>query len=295
MTAHCIPDKANAACDDLDNTSAELKRYWSNTSPSSPSHILQTPKHALIALIGTGAAAGFSWALIHQKPFDGTLAGVCALICVYIYSLQSERCRLKSQLQGGLAGVSVLANDLRDSLAKEGSRATVDGTSELDLTGYARTLGVSIRDGVVHKEGSTLSKILMDALAKEYLRCVAALKCYQNTFGTLPEEPVEEMGPLQGRTHTAELAPSPRIVREPSPRIEEPAPASPARSKTPLNLSLDLSLLGGAPVVLQQSEPSNSDNHEGATSTISTVGPTHNVGSPAHEAPPSSGFGLFGR
>mmetsp|Transcript_66353 Transcript_66353/g.103627 ORF Transcript_66353/g.103627 Transcript_66353/m.103627 type:complete len:197 (-) Transcript_66353:105-695(-) len=59
---------------------------------------------------------------------------------------------------------------------------------ELDLTGYAKTLGVSLGTGTGLEEGGTLSKILLDALAKEYLRCMSALKCYQQTFGALPED-----------------------------------------------------------------------------------------------------------
>jgi len=164
--------------------------YWTNTSPSSPSHILQTPHHAVVALCGGGGFIAFSFGLVGKEPFDASLGFGIVVLCLYIYTLHSERCRQKSRLREGFAGVSVLSADGRSvkaSAGNRGGRAAADGTSELDLTGYATTLGVSIRNGVVHKEGSTLNKILMDALAKEYLRCVTALKSYQSAFGPLQE------------------------------------------------------------------------------------------------------------
>jgi len=176
---------------------APYPNYWTTTSPSSPSHILQTPHHAAVALCGVGGFVSFSLGLVGKKPFDASLSAGIVVLCLYIYTLHSERCRQKSELPEGFAGVSVLSADGRSTKAPA-------GTSELDLTGYATTLGVSIRNGVVHKEGSTLNKILMDALAKEYLRCVTALKSYQSAFGPLQEdfpEPVTEP-PVHPMDHT---------------------------------------------------------------------------------------------
>lgn len=161
---------------------APYPKYWTSTSPSSPSHILQTPHHAAVALCGLGGFISFSLALVGKKPFDASLSAGIVVLCLYIYTMHSERCRQKTEFSEGFTGVSVLSTDGRSK------KAANDGTSELDLTGYATTLGVSIRNGVVHKEGSTLNKILMDALAKEYLRCVTALKSYQSAFGPLQED-----------------------------------------------------------------------------------------------------------
>lgn len=112
------------------------------------------------------------------------------------------------------------------------ARAEADGTSELDLTGYAKTLGVSIRNGVVHKEGSTLSKILMDSLAKEYLRVVSALRCYQNAFGPLQEESADQ--DEVATQSAASLPHSPTRMR----------PADPlSTTHTSLNLGMDLAAL----------------------------------------------------
>merc|ERR1719476_701184 len=90
--------------------------------------------------------------------------------------------------------------------------------SELDLTGYAKAIGVSMRTGTGFAEGSTLSKIMMDSLAKEYLRCMSALRCYQTTFGPLLEDIAE---PLEVEVGAAEsvAAPTPR-----SPMANPPSP-----------------------------------------------------------------------
>jgi len=192
----------------------DRRSYWSHTSPSSPSHILQTPHHALFALFGAAGFASFSFALVQQKPFDATLAAVLVMLCLYIYTLHSERCQRKSEWRESFAGVSVLSSSPKGSKAgirAGAARAAADGTSELDLTGYAKTLGVSIRNGVVHKEGSTLNKLLMDALAKEYLRCVSALRCYQSAFGPLQEDdlPEKDDGAAQSRTVDEHSGPDP--------------------------------------------------------------------------------------
>lgn len=169
----------------------EQTDYWASTSPSSPHHVLRTAPHAFIALIGLGGFACFSYALIEQLLFDGIMAAVLVGVCLHIYTLQSERSLQKSKLpKGGLDGVSVFPN--KPVASGAGPRSAVDGASELDLTGYAKTLGVSLRSGKAPKEGNTLNKILMDALAKEYLRCQAALRCYQTAFGPLPEDTPEE-------------------------------------------------------------------------------------------------------
>jgi len=176
--------------------SQETQCHWTRTSPSSPSHILHTAPHALVAFVGGCGFVCFSLALVQKAPLDASLAAVLFLLCLYIYTLQSERCRQKSMLQEAFTGVSIhLPGDSKFSASTSAKAKAADGMSELDLTGYAKTLGVSMRNGVAHKEGSTLNKILMDALAKEYLRCISALKSYQAIFGPLLGEDAVESQP----------------------------------------------------------------------------------------------------
>lgn len=190
--------------------------------------------------------------------------------------------------------------------ARATKAAAADGTSELDFTGYAKTLGMSVRNGIVHKEGGTLNKILMDALAKEYLRCVAALRYYQTTFGPLQDDPLEHQGDFLAR---GGVAASPIAAIDPDASRTQ-------SSSTSLNPSLDLATItdsaaaaaanlanSGAPTTLSPTAPLSPDpkcrvgsNDIGVTlsvptglqqplqistaSTPSTAGPVHTAGSP---------------
>jgi hypothetical protein len=139
-------------------------------------------QHTFAIFLGFGSILCFSLALVQQKPFDATLAAVLIMLCWYIFYLHTERGKLIARQVCG---------PQQDSVARRAGHTTsveADGMSELDLTGYAKTLGVSISAGTGLEEGGTLSKILLDALAKEYLRCMSALKCYQEAFGALPED-----------------------------------------------------------------------------------------------------------
>jgi hypothetical protein len=164
--------------------------------------------------------------MVQQKPFDATLAGLLVLLCWYIYTLHNERRRQTSLKMGGAHNCKALSS------AKH-CRPKTDSTSELDLTGYANTLGVSLRTGTGLAQGGTMNKIMMDALAKEYLRCVSALKCYQNAFGPLQEDAAEQ--PDAGESAIAiagvavELADEvdPAFAAAPTPRSPMANPPSP--------------------------------------------------------------------
>lgn len=209
----------------------EQPNYWVRTSPSSPAHIFRSPHHAIIALCGAAGVACFSFALLQKKAFDASLAAVLVMVCVYIYTLQSERCRAKFHWRNSFAGSK--------AGSRGAARSAADGTSELDLTGYATTLGVNIRNGVVHKDGSTLNKILMDALAKEYLRCVSALRCYQTTFGPLQEDPAVQDDVA---TQSGTVEHSGTIVHSKPPSMRSrPDPLSTTMNS--MNLAMDLASL----------------------------------------------------
>jgi len=138
--------------------------------------------HAFAIILGLAGIVCFSIALVQQRPFDATLAAVVVILCWYIVHLYTERGKLHDRQLNGQPQDSVA------SAVEHGTSIEADGMCELDLTGYAKTLGVSLGTGTGLEEGGTLSKILLDALAKEYLRCMSALKCYQQTFGALPED-----------------------------------------------------------------------------------------------------------
>jgi len=162
----------------------EPQKSWTTTAAP-----FKTLPHAFVAFLGLGGAACFSVAVVFKHPFDACVAVGLVLLCGYVFALQTERCRLECARQEQPKLSEVLATDgpaAADAAARARAGPAASGTSELDLTGYAKTLGVSMRSGGP-MEGSTLNKILMNALAKEYLRCVSALRCYQSAFGPLED------------------------------------------------------------------------------------------------------------
>lgn len=314
----------------------EQLSYWS-ASPSSPIHVLHTAPHAIIAFLGTCSFAGFTVALIQQKLLDAILTALLIGLFLHTYTLHSERCRLKCKIPaGGLAGVSVFPDKPRakDSPVTAGvagrsvARCREDEAPELDLNGHAKMLGVSLRSGVAQRENSTLNQILMDALAKEYLRCVSSLKCYQTAFGPLPEdspEPVPErvatpsrsdalsstfkqlripsdleaLGQGESRFHTPR---SPAGIESPDPKrcratpepqrsegLEEtPMPAAPTNTPATVARANGSDSLFPADGTLQESNSSSDD-------TTSEPACLSDDAKPQEEEAQPSFFGLFAR
>merc|ERR1711924_360556 len=129
---------------------------------------LQTSFHAVVAGLGVASATCFSLALVRQKPFDAVLACVLLFSCWYIFTLLSERSRLEKQYVEGLSAISAslqpIATDSMPMRVTEQQGSSC--TSELDLTSYARGLGVPVRGAGglgLPSEGSTLNKILLSA------------------------------------------------------------------------------------------------------------------------------------
>jgi len=302
--------------------------YW-GASPSSPAHILHTAPHAIIAFLGTCSFASFSVALIEQNLLDASLAALLVGLFLYTYALQSERCRLQCKIPaGGLAGVSVFPRRTHAKeipavpgvAARSVARSRDEDTSELDLTSYAKMLGVSLRNGTAQKENSTLNKILMDALAKEYLRCVSALKCYKTAFGPLSEdvpEPaatpsrsdplsntlrqlripldLEELGQGEARANTPR---SPAGIESPDPKRCHATPESKALDETPMpaaptNTPATAARANGSDTFF----PSNGTLQESNSSSDDTASEPacrSDDAKPQEEAKPSF-FGLFAR
>lgn len=207
----------------------EPPNYWSSTPPSSPKHIIKTAPHAAIALLGAGSFSAFSYSLVQQLVFDACLAAGLAAICLHIYTLLSERCLQRSYKMAALSAISVE----KTSSGKD----ETEGVAESDLTGCATRLGVSVREGTASK-GGTMNRLMIDALAKEYLRCTAALKCYQTTFGPLPDEagedvPQPDADPLTSGTLEALKIPMNLEELQSAEQSHHPTPRSPAELSSP--------------------------------------------------------------
>jgi len=190
----------------------------------------KTAMHVFAALLGLGAVVCFSAALVVQRPFDATLAGMLAFLCWYVFSLLSERLRLKNQLEEDMKLGSVVSMD--DDAAAPTSSDTVAVAILPEV------------ESAVAKEG-TLSKVLMHALAKEYLRCVSAVRHYQNVYGPLPEDLLG----ISGVSSLPSQAP-PRPLLETSVASVGPPPSradSLNQTSRTMNLGMELKEIMAAP------------------------------------------------
>jgi len=284
----------------------------------------QSPQHTFAILLGLAGIVCFSFALVQQRPFDATLAAVAVILCWYIYFLHTERGKLHARQPDSLSQDSVThATEHITSLES-------DGMCELDLTGYAKTLGVSLGSGTGLEEGGTLSKILLDALAKEYLRCMSALKCYQQAFGALPED-IETNQATRVRTEPSpsvpmllplELVASTEPSAAPTPRspMANPPSPDPRRSRLQTEAQSSTSQSHATRNVLARpegaSETEGADEGYGRTSCPSSLATSSGEARTSTEEPmpqspmpqsypdysretreetPPCSFGLFGR
>jgi len=154
----------------------------------------KTLSHAGVAILGLGGGVVFSVGLLLERFFDAALGIVFALLCWYIFVLLSDRHRLKNHLDSLSSAPALLASPTASA-----SACMPTAVSDIDLTGCAKSLGVALGDGLAG-DGDTLSKVLMSALAKEYLRCIAAIKYYESSYGKVQEDPMHSAlmsGPAQ--------------------------------------------------------------------------------------------------
>jgi len=265
---------------------------------------LETPQHAFFTVLGLGGVAYSSVAVVQLKPFDASLAFVLAVGCWFIFLLENEVKKQRS-------GESKSTRREKSISAPDKKAGAGDGLSELDLTGYAKAIGVSMRTGTGFAEGSTLSKIMMDSLAKEYLRCMSALKCYQTTFGPLLDDIAE---PLEVGALDSAAAPTPRspMANPPSP---DPKRRTSNEAQTGTSLCANVGGLADRVSAASSSTASSSSSHAANIQqpqmcqmsddekTISPVKPRLNQErreEPAAAAVPqpqpasSSSFGIFG-
>lgn len=236
----------------------------------------KTVPHFTTALLGLASAIFFSVALVQTKPFDASVAGVLMLTCWRVFKLLSERRHLAQQVvdmkssvqcretpsgapsQTTDAGTPRIARQDTSSRTRAATVPTEAAhTDELDLTGFAQSLSVSIA-GANSMQTDTLSKVLMTALAKEHLRCVSALRWYKAQYGPLEEDDVAtsssgmallENVKLQDRgMHSTQGAECLAVEAVPLAQQKEPKPeaASAQITRDPLessmrSLSLDIS------------------------------------------------------
>jgi len=205
-----------------------------------PRGLLKTVPHVATASAALGGIVCFSVALVFQRPFDATLAALLTLLCQHVLSLQNERLKLEICLKlASKAGSYQLPGHPVQELGHSTTVRQVEGShavapsEDMDLTSYAQALGLEVARGGSPDSGSALSQILLNSLAKEYLRCVSALQSYKAVFGSLEALACHEGGgisPGRGRDGfaVADMAPplAGGVGLEASARFAPPAQAS---------------------------------------------------------------------
>jgi len=74
-----------------------------------------------------------------------------------------------------------------DASPRKAAASAVDqGLSELDMTGFAQSLGMQFDTSL--PQSGTMSKVMMVTLVKEYLRCVTELQKYQAKYGPIDDK-----------------------------------------------------------------------------------------------------------
>eukprot|EP00929_Paragymnodinium_shiwhaense_P027790 TRINITY_DN16229_c0_g1_i1.p1 TRINITY_DN16229_c0_g1~~TRINITY_DN16229_c0_g1_i1.p1 ORF type:complete len:308 (-),score=71.11 TRINITY_DN16229_c0_g1_i1:313-1236(-) len=159
---------------------------------------------AIVVVVGIGAIAACCAGLALRLWLTAIVAAMISILCRFVYLLQWEHLELTQEL---LAGATLPIVVQPPAVVKKASapatRLTaaeaVGPVSELDLTGFAGSLGFGGRSGQVALDvggeeqvassgtGTGLRKLQQHALAKEYLLVCSALTAYRNAFGLLPE------------------------------------------------------------------------------------------------------------
>lgn len=165
---------------------------------------------AFVALLGLCAVVCATLAFVYLFYFEGAIACILALLCWHVYSLQTERALLEGQLDRGLLAGS------RGSSPVHGQEGALSASRDLGTLGPVAApapaaapapglapqvcaRGDDLPDAVdwaisQSAAGSSasgvaaLDRILLAALAKEYLRCTSALQFYRATYGPLEED-----------------------------------------------------------------------------------------------------------
>eukprot|EP00928_Gymnodinium_smaydae_P019195 TRINITY_DN1733_c1_g1_i4.p1 TRINITY_DN1733_c1_g1~~TRINITY_DN1733_c1_g1_i4.p1 ORF type:complete len:382 (+),score=83.06 TRINITY_DN1733_c1_g1_i4:107-1252(+) len=180
--------------------------------------LLDKALHTMVFLIGVGAVASLSAMVVLARPFDAVMAGFLVVVSQGVYSLRNEHHRLLDSSKFGDGapvrpaggGEPGLASDA--AMPHDADEAAMSGVvDDLDLTGLAGSLGVVVYGGSASSSGAAagrdsgagvgslagpeagaasggtrlLDRLLLNAVSREYLRCVSALRSYQALYGPL--------------------------------------------------------------------------------------------------------------
>lgn len=144
----------------------------------------KTAQHAAYTLMGLGAVICFMYSLVVLQALTAGVSAMLAWLCWHTYWVHTERCQLWAKLakaqekppQPVMASIS----------PRKTEAAANQGLTELDMTGFAKSLGMQFDNSL--PQGGTMTKVMMVTLVKEYLRCVTELQKYQAKYGPLDDK-----------------------------------------------------------------------------------------------------------
>jgi len=145
-----------------------------------------------VVLLGLGAVACVIFCCIRKLWLEAAIAGVFALLCIHVSILQAERKKLETQMQQAALTREEPARRglelVEESAAGHVERLPAKGCLPVPSADEVFPAHVhSPSDKVVAdpEPQKDLDKVMLNALAKEYLRCNMALQDYRKRYGPL--------------------------------------------------------------------------------------------------------------
>jgi len=141
-----------------------------------PHGFLKTLPHAIVAVIALVAILCFSVALVFKEPYDATVAAILPLLSWHVYLLLNERFYLERS-DNAVGSKSAIRQVPLESQVED-----------LDLAAFAEQLGIPVQSAFLAGNSDAVNRLMLTALAKDHLRCVAAIKTYRDVYGPLLEQ-----------------------------------------------------------------------------------------------------------
>lgn len=153
-------------------------------SKAQPLGPFKSAQHAVYMFFGLGAVICFMLS-VASEPLTAGVSAMLAWLSWHTYWVHSARCRLRESLVKAQEKQTRTVTDNVPPRTRKQAAADQD-LSELDMTGFAKSLGMQFDNSL--PQSGTMTKVMMVTLVKEYLRCVTDLQKYQAKYGPLDDK-----------------------------------------------------------------------------------------------------------
>lgn len=143
---------------------------------------LETVPHGVLVILGISAAAIFGAACVQKYIVEAALALTIALLSAYTFTLQTRRFRLSVKLDSSPTKVPLRPPRQMVSHVRPSAPPRVGDSDSAYLAQHAQDVALMLRGDAIGVEGDAF----LTSLAKEHLRTMEALRCYEETYGALP-------------------------------------------------------------------------------------------------------------